>query len=227
MIRRLFWPGLSALCLFAVLIGLGTWQIHRLHWKRAILAQIAHAEASPPVPLTGDPSPFTKVAVTGRLRTDLSAFYGYEVRDSRTGPQMGGFLIQPLERPGAPPLLVERGWVPQNRTTSIAEPQGEVTITGYIHPADHQQWFSAADDPAARTFYTLNPQAIGAALGLHRVAPFILVALGPQPPELWPDPAKHLPRPPNNHLQYALTWYGLAGVLVVMFVSWSRKGPSA
>ena len=227
MIRRLLVPGLSALCLFAILIGLGTWQIHRLHWKRAILAQIAHAEASPPVPLTGEPSPFTKVAVTGRLRTDLSALYGDDVRDTSRGPQMGAFLIQPLERPGAPPLLVELGWVPQDRTTPIAEPQGAVTITGYVHPPDQPHWFSASDDPATRTFYTLNPQAIGAALGLHSVAPFILVALGPQPPELWPDPAKHLPRPPNNHLQYALTWYGLAGVLVVMFVSWSRKGPSA
>ena len=54
-------------------------------------------------------------------------------------------------------------------------------------------------------------------------APFILVALGPAPPEGFPDPAKHLPRPPNNHLQYAITWYGLAAVLVVIFAIWSRK----
>jgi len=223
LIRRLLWPGLLSLLMFLVLIGLGTWQIQRLHWKRGILAQIAQAEAAPPVKLAGEPSPFTKVEVTGRLRADLSATYGAEVRDTRRGEQMGAYLIQPLERPNAPPLLVDRGWVPQKRVRPIDQPQGEVTIAGYVHPADHPHLFSAGDDPATRTFYTLDPQKIGAALGLPKVAPFILVAMGKQPPQLWPDPAKHLPRPPNDHLQYALTWYGLAGVLVVMFISWSRK----
>ena len=225
--RRLLWPGLSALLMLAVLLGLGTWQVQRLHWKEGILAQIAHAEASPPVPLHGEPSPFTKVEVTGRLRNDLMATYGVEVRDTPAGPRLGAYLIEPLERQGEPPLLVERGWVPQNRLRPIEQPAGPVTITGYVHPADQSGWFSAVDDPATRTFYTLNPVTIGSALGLRNVAPFVLVALGPQPPGEWPDPAKHLPRPPNNHLQYALTWYGLAGVLVVMFVLWSRKVPRA
>lgn len=224
---RLLRPGLAALCMFLVLIGLGTWQLQRLRWKQGILAQIDRAEASPPVPLQGEPSPFTKVAATGRLRADLSALYGAVVRNTRRGEQMGAFLIQPLERPDGVPLLVERGWVPLTRVRPIAQPSGTVTITGYVHPAEHPQWFSAPDSPTSRTFYTLDPKAIGAALGLPRVAPFVLVELGPQPPELWPDPARHLPRPPNNHLQYALTWYGLAGVLVVMFVTWSRKVPRA
>lgn len=223
MIRRLFWPGLSASLMFLVLIGLGTWQVQRLHWKRGILAQIARAEAAAPVPLAGQPSPFTKVAATGQLRPDLSAWYGAEVRATRRGEQMGSYLIEPLERPNQPPLLVNRGWVPQVRVRPIDQPTGTVTITGYVHPGDHPTFLSAADDPAVRRFYTLDPKAIGAALGLPKVAPFVLIAMGPQPPQLWPDPAKHLPRPPNNHLQYALTWYGLAGVLVVMFVSWSRK----
>ena len=219
LIRRLFWPGLSASLMFLLLIGLGTWQIQRLHWKRGILAQIAHAEAAPPVPLAGQPSPFTKVAVTGRLRADLSAWYGAEVRDTRRGRQMGAYLIQPLERPDAPPLLVNRGWVPQERAAPIDQPTGHGDrhrLRASRRPSPHCSAPPTIPPPAH--FYTLDPKAIGAALGLHDVAPFVLVALGPQPPHLWPDPAKHLPRPPNNHLQYALTWYGLAGVLVVMFV---------
>jgi len=222
-IRRLAGPGLMTLAMFAILIGLGTWQIRRLRWKEGILAQIARAEAAPPVPLSGNPSPYTKVVVTGDLRADLSAFYALEVRDTRKGPTLGTFLIQPLERPGQLPLLVERGWVPQKRTTPIAQPKGDATIVGFIHQADKPGLFSATDDPATRTFYTLDPAAIGAAIGLPRVAPFILVALGPAPPQLWPDPAKHLPRPPNNHLYYALIWYGLAVELVVMFVIWARR----
>jgi surfeit locus 1 family protein len=209
--------------MLAVLVSLGTWQVHRLHWKEAILAQLAQAEAAPPVPLNATPEPYTKVAVTGHLRADLSAQYAVEVRDTREGPQLGTFLIQPLERPGAPPLLVERGWVPQKRSAPIFQPQGETTVTGYIHAGETPGLFSAKDDPAARIFYTLDPATIGAALGLSHVEPFILIALGPAPPELWPDPAKHLPQPPNNHLSYAITWYGLAVALVVIFLVWARR----
>lgn len=222
MIRRLFWPGLSALIMELALLALGTWQVHRLHWKEAILAEIAHAEAAPPVPLSGDPGPFTKVAVTGRLRSDLAAYYGADVRDTRTGPELGSFQIEPLERPGHRTLLIERGWVPNKRTMPIDEPQGIVTVAGYVHPGDKPGTFSARDDPAARLFYTLDPAAIGAALGLKNVAPFILIALGPPPAALYPEPATHLPRPPNNHFIYAATWYGLAAALVVMFFVWAR-----
>ena len=63
--------------------------------------------------------------------------------------------------------------------------------------------------------------------GLHHVASFILVAMGPSPQERYPDPAHHLPRPLNNHLSYAITWYGLAVALVVIFVLWARKALDA
>jgi surfeit locus 1 family protein len=221
--RRLIAPALMTLAMLAVLVGLGNWQVRRLHWKQTILAQIARAETAPPVPLTATPDAYTKVEVTGRLRDDLSAQYGADVRDTRNGPQMGTFLIQPLERPNAPPVLVERGWVPQNRRNPLAQPTNPTTLVGYIHPAEATGMFSAPDDPATRTFYTLDPKTIGASLGLQQVAPFILIALGPVPRELWPDPAKHLPQPPNNHLSYAITWYGLAVALVVIFMVWARR----
>ena len=102
-----------------------------------------------------------------------------------------------------------------------------MTVEGYIQPATSQAGSAPPDNPATRQFYTLDPAAIGAALGLQRVAPFVLVALGPPPPERYPDPARHLPQPPNNHLSYAITWYGLAVALVVIFVLWARKVLSA
>lgn len=222
-IRRLIGPTLMTLLMFLVLIGLGTWQVHRLAWKEAILAQIAHAEAGPPVPLPPSPDPFLKVAITGRLLHDKQALFGADVRDTMAGPDLGALLIEPLQRPGADPILVDRGWVPLKNTRPIAMPDGSVTIAGYIHPGDTPGWFAAHDDIAGRHFYTLDPQVIGAALGLSHVAPFILIALGPPPPEGLPIPADHLPQPPNNHLQYAITWYGLAGALVVIFIIWARK----
>ena len=88
-----------------------------------------------------------------------------------------------------------------------------MTVTGYVRPRETQSWFSAADDEAARQFYTLDPQAIGAAVGVSAPAPFTLVAMGPSSPDAYPAPAQHLPRPPNNHLSYVITWYGLAASL--------------
>lgn len=222
-VRRLIGPGLMTLVMLAVLLGLGSWQVQRLHWKRAILAAIVRAEAAPPVPLAAAPDPYTKVAAVGHLRADLAALYGAEVRDTRTGPEMGGELIVPLERDGEVPVLVDRGWIPSTRRGPLAQPQGTVTVIGYVRPPDEQAWFSAKDDVPARQFFTLDPAAIGHALGYVAVAPFTLVALGETPPERWPDPAQHLPRPPNNHLSYAITWYGLAAALVVIFVLWARK----
>lgn len=225
--RRLLWPGLMTTVMLLVLLGLGTWQVKRLHWKESVLAQIARAEAAPAMPLPVDPEPYTKVQVTGRLRDDLSASYAADVRDTPTGTVLGTQLIVPLQRNTGDTVLVDLGWVPDKRSRPMALPTGETTMEGYVHPGDTPGLFSATDSPATREFYTLDPTAIGAALGLHNVAPFILIAMGPPPPQGYPDPAKHLPRPPNNHLSYAITWYGLAAALVVIFIVWARKALTA
>ncbi len=175
--------------MLVVLLGLGTWQVRRLAWKQGLLAQIAAAEQRPGVPLSGDPPPFTKVSASGHLRGDLAALYGAEVRDEPDGPVLGGQLIEPLERAGAPPVLVDLGWVPQDRWQKFAPPAGETQVEGYARPPDRPGPFSAADNPHERLFYTLDPAAIGAALGLANVAPFTLVALGTAPPGSYPDPA--------------------------------------
>jgi len=220
--RRFLVPGVTTLIMLTVLIGLGTWQVYRLHWKEGILARIAAAEAEPPVPLTPDPAPFTKVWVTGQFRFDRTAQFAAEVRDTGTGPTMGSHQIVPLERIGASTLLVDRGWAPEKRPTPLDDPAGVVTVTGYIRPRETQHWFSVADDVADRRFYTLDPKAIGAAVGVADPAPFILVALG-EAGASYPSPAQYLPRPPNNHLSYIITWYGLAVALIVIFLVWTRK----
>jgi surfeit locus 1 family protein len=226
--RRFLVPGLSTLAMLIVLIGLGTWQVYRLHWKEGILARIAVAEAAPPVPLSAGsapytPSPYTKISVTGRFRFDQAAVFGAEVRDTRTGPTMGAYQIVPLERIGAPTILVDRGWIPQSRETSLNEPAGLVTVTGYVRPGEGQHWFSPTDDDAARQFFTLDPGVIGAVVGAPNPEPYTLVAMGPAVAESYPTPAQHLPRPPNNHLSYVVTWYGLAVALLIIFGVWVRK----
>lgn len=222
--RRLAWPAVMTIAMLIVLIGLGTWQVQRLHWKRDVIARIAHAEANAPIPLTSDPQPYAKVLAEGRLRGDLTVLFGAEVRETPTGPKMGAHLIVPLERDGAPPLLVDRGWVPLAPTAPLDIPAAPVSLTGFVRPPEEPGWFSAADNVAERHFYTLDPSAIAAALRLKNAEPYVLVALGPKPPSLWPEPAHHLPQPPNNHLSYVITWYGLATALVVIFLVYARKG---
>jgi surfeit locus 1 family protein len=225
--RRFLVPGISTLVMLLVLLGLGTWQVYRLHWKEAILAQIATAEAMPAAPLSQNPAPYTKVSTSGRFRFDRAVEFGAEVRDTSAGPTMGSYQIVPLERDGAP-LLVNRGWIPQKRPAPLDEPAGVVTVAGYVRPAERSSWFSATDDPATRQFFTLDPRVIGTAVNIPDPEPFVLVALRPPgsspAPGFYPIPAEHLPRPPNNHLSYAITWYGLAASLVVIFGAWLRKG---
>jgi surfeit locus 1 family protein len=222
--RRLLVPALSTIVMLIILIGLGVWQLKRLAWKEGILAQIAQAEMHLAVPLdTASPAPFEKVRATGVFRDDLSALYGAEVRDIRGGVVLGAELLVPMIRQGKPPLLVDRGWVPMNPRQPIASSMGAVSVDGYVHAGDHAGLFSAKDDTTLRRFYTLDPAVIGAAVGLPDIEPYTLVELGPTPPDGYPDPAKHLPRPPNDHLQYAITWFGLAVTLLVIFVVYARK----
>ena len=202
-----------------ILVALGVWQLQRLHWKEGLIAQIDAAERAPPVLLgPGTPPLFTRVRVRGTLRADHLALYGAEVR----GMRMGAQGIQVLDRPGARPLLVVLGWIP----TEGAAPRplsGSADITGYIRLPEPGGWLSATDDLERRHFYALNPSTIGASLGASNAAPSTLVALGPPAPPGQPQPAETLPRPVNNHLQYALTWFGLAAALLGVSGAWVRK----
>jgi surfeit locus 1 family protein len=200
---------LASIPVLATLLFLGTWQVQRLAWKNDLIARIAASEAAPAAPLAEPPEMLAKVRVTGRFDHAREGLLGLEVR----GPVLGAHLVTPLLRPGAPPILVDRGWVPLQSDRPIARPEGEVTLEGWVHPGDRPNLFSATDDQAARRFYTFDPPAIGRALGLAEVAPYAIVALGGAGGGL-PEPARTLPRPTNNHLGYAITWYGLALSLV-------------
>ncbi len=215
--RRLAVPAATTLVLLAVLLGLGTWQAHRLAWKTDLLARIDAAEAGPPVPLTDRPEPFAKVQAIGRFDNAREALVGLEVR----GTTLGARLLVPLLREGAPALLVDRGWVPLERDRPVDHPEGEVAVAGWVRPAETAGFFAPNDDAAARRFYTYDPQAIGAALDLGRVAPFTLVAIDDRPG--LPEADRALPRPTNNHLGYAITWYGTALALVGVFLVWARR----
>jgi surfeit locus 1 family protein len=204
----------------AVLLALGTWQVQRLHWKQDLLAQLARAEQAPPVPLQdAQPPPWTRVQASGSFDYAHEALLGAEVRDAR----LGANLVTPLLRPGRPPLLVLRGWVPLDRGQPITRPEGEVTLTGYVRPGDTANWFSPKDDPVTRHFYVFDPAVIARALDIPAPAPFGLVALGEPGNRRLPLAATALPRPTNPHLGYAGTWYGLALTLIGVLAAFTWR----
>jgi surfeit locus 1 family protein len=207
---------LAAGIALAILIGLGVWQLERLTWKTELLRQIDAAERLPAVKLGPGLPNYAKVRISGRWRAE-SALYGAEGRELRGVPVLGAHLLGVLERPEGDAVIVDRGWVAPG--TKVDTP-GEVVVEGWMHPPATPGWFTPADDLKGLRFYTLDPARIGAVLGVAKVAPFVLVALGP--PGM-PDPARALPRPPNDHLSYALTWFGLAAGLVGVLTAYVRK----
>ena len=215
--RRMLWPALAGLPVLIILLGLGTWQAQRLAWKTDLLARIAAAEAAAPAPFTDSPVPYAKLEAVGRFDHAREALLGVEIRANR----MGARLIVPFLRDSGPPLLVDRGWVPVDGLAGLPRPEGVQRITGYIRFGEAAGRFAAQDDVAGRRFYHFDPAAIGAALGLPGTAPHALVLLGPA--GSLPEPAQTLPRPRNNHLGYAITWYGLALSLIGVFAAFAWR----
>lgn len=221
--RRLVGMGIFSLVMVCLLIALGIWQVHRWHYKDRIAAEIRAAQIKPPVKLTARPTPYEKVELRGEWVGDRAAFFGDQIRNSPTGPLQGGQLIMPFRRQGGAVVLVDLGWVRGRRPKPVPVPAGPAAISGYVHKPAKAGIFAARNDPADRIFYSLDPAAIGAALGVPKVAPYVLVVLGPKPIAGGPIPAPALPLPPNNSRQYALTWFGLALVVVCEFVFYARK----
>ena len=215
--RRLLWPALAGLPVLIILLGLGTWQAQRLVWKTDLLARIAAAEAAPPAPFSDPPAPYAKLEALGRFDHAREALLGVEIRANR----MGARLVVPFLRDSGPPLLVDRGWVPLDELAGLPRPEGPQRIMGYVRFGEAAGRFAAQDDIAGRRFYHHDPVAIGTALGVAGMAPYGLVLLG-QPGKL-PEPAQTLPRPRNNHLGYAITWYGLALSLIGVFAAFAWR----
>lgn len=217
-IRRALYAVLPAL---ALLLGLGTWQVQRLHWKTDMLARIAASQSAPPAPFPASIEDaraleFRRLVATGRFDHAKESYYGAAVRGRDGGP----FVLTPLMREGAPPLLVLRGFIKEG-TSTHARPEGEVNVTGFAHPGATPGWFTPAPDLAKRRFFALDIPVIARAMGLEGVAPVVLVALGPRGES--PMPEQSLPTPTNPHLGYAITWYGLALALLAVFAVWARR----
>ncbi|MDQ0466670.1 surfeit locus 1 family protein [Caulobacter ginsengisoli] len=213
----------------AILIGLGVWQLQRLAWKQNLLAQIAARSTAPAVSLdaglaSAENPEFTRVRVVcpGLATARFVAIYA--IGEGQAGDRLVS-LCHPTDSKLA--LLVDRGFVAG--TISARPPQTEsqtpVAIVGLLRRGDHGNAFTPP--PQDGRFFSRDLAAIGKALGATRpLAPLMLSAETSSNPEwkaLVPAP---LPSDiPNRHLEYALTWFGLAGALAAVYgaMLWRRR----
>lgn len=227
--RPLFWPTLFTILALPVLIGLSLWQVERLEWKEGLLAKIAarmDAEAVP-LPASADwadydarEEEYTRVVVEGRF---LSVEFHYFTQGERGAP--GYAVISPLELADGALVLVDRGFVPvalKEAALRGGVPEGELNFTGIIRAPSERGMFDGADDPEKNVWMVRDPAIMGAGLGEARIAPFIVEAEAGAFPGEWPKAGRTRIDIPNNHLDYALTWGGLALVLIVIYVLYHR-----
>jgi surfeit locus 1 family protein len=234
---RRTWVGLliPALLAFIVLIGLGTWQIQRKAWKEGLIAALDAQLAAPPIAL---PSPATwprldqktmeyrRVTFTATFDNSHEALVyaaPSAFRPDVSGP--GYWVFTPARLADSRTILVNRGFVPEGRQEPGSRPQGQIsgptTIVGSLRWPGTQHWFTPADEPAKNLWFTADPQSMAAAKRLGNVPAFYVEQESPVPPGGLPKPGKLMVTLPDNHLQYALTWYGLALVLAISFLTWA------
>jgi surfeit locus 1 family protein len=223
-------PTLFTLAAVVVCAGLGVWQLERLQWKRALIAQREAALAAAPV---APPRTLAEAAAQEfrRVTAEGEFLHNGEILRIAPGPTGGsGFdVLTPLREANGRVIFVERGFVPADlqdpAKRAAGEIAGKIRVTGLVRLAPHQKpsWFLPDNRPERNFWFWIDLPAMAAADGLSDVAPFYIAAdMTPNPggwPKAW-DTAQPLP---NNHLQYAITWFALAlAALVTYLLSQSR-----
>ena len=233
--RRGFPVGLTVTVAIAlaILIGLGTWQVQRLHWKEGLLARIVALQAAPARPIEavldevsgGGDADFTRVkAVCPGLAT-APFLELYSIRDGQAGSRLISACRTGSLRYRS--VLVDRGFVADSVSARPAVDAASTTpfeITGVLRRPDRGNLFSPPNTPAR--WYTRDVPAMAAALKAPDPAPLTLMAETATNPE-WKAlvPAPIPADIPNNHLGYAITWYGLAAALLGVYAAllWKRR----
>jgi len=220
---------IATLIALAILIFLGSWQLQRRQWKEALLAHIEALKTAPAQPLDsvldqlgeGRDVAFTRVRAVcpGLAAAPYLQLYGVQ------GGQMGTRLISACVVQSAPYryVLVDRGFVAD--TISARPPVNPtdatpVEIVGVLRAPDKATFVTPANKPDQNRWFSRDVTAMGQALGASQVAPVFLMAETSSNPE-WKalTPAPLPAEIPNRHLEYALTWFGLAAALAGVYAA--------
>jgi surfeit locus 1 family protein len=225
--RPLLGPTLFLIPALALMTGLGVWQLQRLDEKLALLASIAAGLNAPPVPLAQvlagrAPVEWRRVQVHGRFDHGKEAyFFGRDLKGA-----VGVHVITPLAQDNGETVLIDRGFVPEDRRdpTTRAEGQtgGDAAVSGILRLSQQGGAFTPPPDLTKKLFFVRDVPAIAAAVGVA-VPPILIEADATPNPGGWPLGGQTNIDIPNNHLAYALTWFGLALTLAVIYLLYHRS----
>jgi surfeit locus 1 family protein len=233
--RPTLWPTVFTVPALIVLLGLGTWQVQRLYEKREQIAERTVRTTAAPVALPAAGTPLSAVvladldfrhgAATGVFLHEREMYLAARTMEGSVGYQ----IVTPLQEADGSVVLVNRGWVPEAAKDPAKRPQGQVggsvTVDGAIRAPGLQHWLQPDNEPARNIWFWSDLQAMAAHADIapERMVPVFLEA-GPAPnPGGVPIGGQTKVNLPNDHLQYAITWYALAAGLAVIYVLYHRQ----
>ena len=216
--RRYLGPLVIGISGAAVLIALGVWQVQRLQWKEALLADIEARIAAPPVAVPARPDPVADRYLPVRASGEIGAGE-LHVLVSTKARGAGFRIIAPFETEEGRRLLLDRGFVP-DEAKEAGRRTGAATVTGNLHWPEDRNSSTPENDPAENYWYARD---LGPMAGTLDTEPLLVVVRQESPPApgITPLPVD-TSAIPNDHLEYAVTWFGLAAVWVAMtgFLLW-------
>lgn len=218
---------------FAILAGLGIWQLQRLEWKRDLISRLEERMSAEPVTLAevderqnaGRDIEYLRVRVKGEyLHSKERHLYTVQ------GGTAGWRVFTPLELPSGRIVMVDRGFIPQelkqpdNRSESQFE--GWALVTGIVRLPGDQGLFTPDNAPGKNVWHWRDLDGMAASVlspeQMERLEPFFIQHEDVPAMKGWPQAGYSNLNLPNRHLEYALTWFALAGVLVVVFALYLR-----
>ena len=218
---------LLVLPMFALLVGLGVWQLERLQWKGNLIAQIQHNMRAPAISLEQAlnlgfaRAQYRRVAVTGMF-DNAKENYLYT-----TGPRGRPVfhVLTPLTLASGGAVIIDRGYVPVSlrdpALRPVSEPPGPISLVGILRTPDKPGVFTPSPDLRDRVWFARDVEAMAKRDHLRLAAPVVLEAVATSG-QTWPRGGQTRIDLPNDHLQYALTWFLLAAALAVVYIAWHR-----
>lgn len=224
-------PSLFFIAAFTVCCALGIWQMQRLAWKEAIIADTEAKKQMPalanlPQDISG--LEYRNAILTGKLLNDEAMF----MIGRQMGMESGYYVVTPLvlEDDGRI-ILVNRGFATPDKhehpggavtISNISKPEGITTVSGLLRPLREKRYFSPKNDPVRNIWSYEDIKAVGEKLGQEPL-PLVLEVVGEHEKGISPMPNDGQVIFRNDHLGYAVTWFGLALVSVVMFIAYYKK----
>ena len=221
----------------AILIGLGVWQLDRKVWKENLIATVtARLERAPEnlppreswpqlVPAGNE---YARVKFPAEFLPDQEALVYTAGSAFRPDVQGAGYWVfAPARLAGGSIVLVNRGFVPPDRKDPAERgdgvPHGTVDVVGVMRWPEARGMFTPADDPKKNIWYLRDSKSIADFKKWATAAPFYIDQEEPAPVGGWPKPGKLEVHLPDDHLQYAITWFGLALALAGVYVVWLAR----